>query len=82
MISIEEIKQMIIKRETEWLQEIHDDDDEVQGYIDLMKDEVNECENIDDIVGLYTMRGWDLYEGYENIISMLRENTKVEDYKI
>ena len=50
MISIEQIKQMIIKREIEWLQEIHDDD-EVQGYIDLMKDDVNECENIDDLVG-------------------------------
>ena len=78
MISIEQIKQMIIKRETEWLQEIHDDD-EVQGYIDLMKDEVNECENIDELVRFYTMQGMDLYEGYEAIISILRENTKVEE---
>ena len=78
MISIEEIKQMIIKREIEWLQEIHDDD-EVQGYIDLMKDEVNECENIDDLVGFYTMRGLDLWEEYEAIISILRENTKVKE---
>ena len=78
MISIEEIKQMIIKREIEWLQEIHDDD-EVQGYIDLMKDDVNECENIDDLVGFFMSTGLDIEESYMAIIQMLRENTKVKE---
>ena len=78
MISIEQIKQMIIKRETEWLQEIHDDD-EVQGYIDLMKDDVNECENIDDLVGFFMSTGLDVEESHMAIIQMLRENAKVKE---
>ena len=78
MISIEQIKQMIIKREIEWLQEIHDDD-EVQGYIDLMKDDVNECENIDDLVGFFMSTGLDVEESHMAIIQMLRENTKVKE---
>lgn len=78
MISIEQIKQMIIKREIEWLQEIHDDD-EVQGYIDLMKDDVNECENIDDLVGFFMSTGLDVEESHMAIIQMIRENTKVKE---
>ena len=78
MISIEEIKQMIIKREIEWLQEIHDDD-EVQGYIDLMKDDVNECENIDDLVEFFMRTDLDVVESHMAIIQMIRENTKVKE---
>ena len=78
MISIEQIKQMIIKRETEWLQEIHDDD-EVQGYIDLMKDDVNECENIDDLVEFFMRTDLDVVESHMAIIQMIRENTKVKE---
>ena len=78
MISIEQIKQMIIKREIEWLQEIHDDD-EVQGYIDLMKDDVNECENIDDLVGFFMSTDLDVEESHMAIIQMIRENTKVKE---
>jgi hypothetical protein len=78
MISIEEIKQMIIKNETGWLQEIHGDD-EAQMYVDGMKDEINSCEDIDDIADFYTSRGYGITEAYESIILVLRENTQVKE---
>lgn len=78
MISIEEIKQMIIKQETEWLQEIHGDD-ENQMYIDGMKDDVNECSTIDDLVNFYTNSGFSVEDGLGSIIELLRKNTQIKE---
>jgi hypothetical protein len=78
MISIEEIKQMIIKSETEWIEEIHDDN-EIPGLVNGMKDDVNDCETIDDIVYFYTSTGLSINEGFEAIIMILRENTQVKE---
>jgi len=78
MISIEEIKQMIIKNETEWLKETHGDD-EAQMYINGMIDEINDCKNIDDIAIFYSDRGYGVLEAYECIIHVLRENTQLKD---
>ena len=78
MISIEEIKQMVIKSETEWIEEIHDDD-EIPGLVNGMKDDVNDCETIDDIVYFYASTGLSIDEGFESIIKLLRENTQVKE---
>jgi hypothetical protein len=78
MVSIEEIKQMIIKQETEWIEEIHDDKD-IPIYVDGMRDDVNDCETIDDLVTFYTSTGLSINEGFEAIIKLLKENTKVKD---
>jgi len=78
MISIEEIKQMIIKNETEWIEEIHDDED-IPTYVNGMKDDVDDCETIDDLVGFYTSTGLSINEGFESIIKLLRENTQVKE---
>jgi len=78
MISIEEIKYMIIKSETEWIEEIHDDD-EIPGLVNSMKDDVIDCDTIDDLVGFYTSTGLSTEEGFETIIKLLRENTQLKD---
>ena len=78
MISIEEIKQMIIKNETEWIEEIHDDD-EIPGLVYGMIDDINECSCIDDLIDFYTTKGLDEREGFEAIIMILRENTQVKE---
>lgn len=78
MISIEEIKQMIIKNETGWLEEIHGDDG-AQVYIDGMKDEINDCKDIDDIANFYVSRGYGIAEAYESILHVLRENAQVKE---
>ena len=77
MISIDEIKQMIIKNETEWLKETHPENTN-QMYIDGMIDEINDCKDIDDIAIFYGNRGYKVIEAYECIICILRENTQVK----
>ena len=76
MIHIEEIKQMIIKKETEWIKEIHDDD-EIPGLVNGMIDDINDCFCIDDLIEFYTTKGLDEREGFEAIVMILRENTQV-----
>jgi len=78
MISIEEIKQMIIKSETEWLKETHPENTS-QMYINGVVDEINDCKNIDDIAIFYGDRGYGITEAYECIIHVLRENTQLKD---
>ena len=78
MISIEEIKQMVIKSETEWIEEIHDDE-EIPMYVNGMIDDINGCKIIDDIVDFYTTKGLEEYEAFEAIITLLRENTQLKD---
>lgn len=78
MISIEEIKQMIIKNETGWLEQIHGDN-EAQMYINGMIDEINDCKSINDIANFYGSRGYGVTEAYESIFYVLRENTQVKE---
>ena len=78
MISIEEIKQLVIQRETGWIEEIHDDQD-IPMYVKRMKDDVNECKNMNDIVEFFMITGLDVEESYMAIIQMLRENAKVKE---
>ena len=69
MITIQQLKNTIIQKETEWLREVHKD--EAQMRIDGMKDEINSCELVGDIVNFYTESGYDVFEAYENIIDAL-----------
>jgi HKD family nuclease len=40
-------------------------------YANGMKDEINSCESVEDIVNFYTESGYDMFEAYENIIDTL-----------
>ena len=78
MITLEQIKQLVIKSETEWLQEIHED--EAQHYIDGMIDEINECGCVSDIAMFYAnRRGDDVEEGLLIILSIIRNNCVLEE---
>ena len=44
-----------------------------------MKDDVNECENIDDLVEFFMRTDLDVVESHMAIIQMIRENTKVKE---
>ena len=74
-------KQMIIKNETEWIEETQGDD-EVQMYVKGMIDEINECSCIDDLIDFYIAEGLSMQEGFEAIIMLLRENTQVKEQKL
>jgi hypothetical protein len=78
MVTLEQIKAMIIKEETEWLIEVHGED-EAPMYISGMKDEINECESIGEVIDFYLSKGMDLYEVTGTIISLLRSNCVVKE---
>jgi hypothetical protein len=69
MITIQQLKEATIQKETEWLREVHKD--EAQIYIDGMKDDVNSCESVGGLVDFYIGCGYDMFEAYENIIDIL-----------
>jgi HKD family nuclease len=69
MITLQQLKEAIIQKETEWLREVHKD--EAQIYANGMKDEINSCESVEDIVNFYTESGYDMFEAFENIIDTL-----------
>lgn len=79
MITLEQIKQLVIKSETEWIEEIHDED-EAQHYINGMKDEINECDCVSDIAMFYAnRRGDDVEEGLLIVLSLLRNNCVIKE---
>jgi hypothetical protein len=82
MITLEQIKQLVIKSETEWREEIlalNHDEDEIQHFINEMKDEINECDCVSDIVHFYLKSGIDLEDAYLEIISLLRNNSIIKE---
>jgi hypothetical protein len=69
MITLQQLKEATIQKETEWLREVHKD--EAQIYIDGMKDDVNSCESVGGLVDFYIGCGYDMFEAYEYIIDTL-----------
>jgi hypothetical protein len=69
MITLQQLKDMIIQSEKRWLHEVHKD--EAQMYIDGMKDEINSCKSIGGLVDFYIGCGYDMFEAYECVIDTL-----------
>ena len=66
MITFEQVKQIIIEDETNWLHEVHDD--EADEYINMMVDEVSGCRSYSELADWYGTHGFDISESYETII--------------
>ena len=64
MINFEQVKQITIEIEQEWILSIEGDLENVNGTID----EINNCNTIDDLVRFYEERGYSNKEAYETII--------------
>ena len=71
MITLEQIKQLVIDSETSWLIDVHGEED-AKLYINGMTDEISECEDIDDIVEFYEKAGCSKAEGFKSIIDIMR----------
>ena len=71
MITFEQIKQITIKVEQEWVMEVAGENglDYIQGTIN----EINSCDTFDDLVKWYGDRGYNNDEAYRNIITNLME---------
>jgi hypothetical protein len=64
MINFEQVKQITIEIEQEWILSIEGDLENVNGTVD----EINNCITIDDLVRFYEERGYSNKEAYETII--------------
>ena len=75
MVSLRELKELLLQDEIEFMEEVPDAyGKDSQMHIDGMKDELNLCNSIDDIVSYYGTRGFDLEETYNNVIECLMNN--------
>jgi len=68
MINFEQVKQITIEIEKEWIKEVHGDNEEAIEYIQGTIEDINNCKTISDLVYFYNDRGYDNKEAYETII--------------
>ena len=67
MINFEQVKEITLLVEQEWVMGVEGNLDNVQNTFD----EINSCETLSDLVRFYEERGYDNNEAYEIIISNL-----------
>jgi hypothetical protein len=80
MVTLEQIKALVIKSETEWMMEVYDGDKFLPNFIDGMIDEINECSCISDIASFYSRsRDEDFEEGLLIVISIIRRNCVIKE---
>lgn len=64
MINFEQVKEITLEVEKEWVMEVEGNLDNVQNTFD----EINSCKTINDLVRFYEERGYSNKEAYETII--------------
>lgn len=64
MINFEQVKEITIEVEKEWVMDIEGNLDDVQNTFD----EINSCKTLSDLVRFYEERGYSNKEAYETII--------------
>jgi hypothetical protein len=75
MVSFRELKELIIKNEVESMVDVHGED--ASMYIDGITDEINMCEDIDDIISFYDQHAIDTREAFYIVTELLMNNTNL-----
>jgi hypothetical protein len=75
MVSFRELKELIIENEVESMVDVHGED--ASMYIDGIEDEINMCEDIDDIISFYDQHGIDTREAFYIVTELLMNNTNL-----
>jgi hypothetical protein len=75
MVSFRELKELIVENEVESMVDVHGED--ASMYIDGIKDEINMCEDIDDIISFYDQHGIDKREAFYIVTELLMHNTNL-----
>jgi Mg2+ and Co2+ transporter CorA len=76
MIKLRDLKELIINNEIEFIEQVQHEDPKM--YIDGIKDKINFCDTIDDIVLFYEERGYGLHDAYKNIINLLMNSAQLK----
>lgn len=79
MISFEQVKQITIEFEKEWIKGIHGNNEEAVEYIQGTIKDVNNCETIEELVHWYNDRGFDINEAYGIIIFNLMKFGSIDE---
>jgi hypothetical protein len=77
MIKLRELKELIIKNEIEFIEQVQHEDPKM--YIDGITDEINECDDIDDIILFYECHGYGLKTAYKIIIDLLMNSAQLKE---
>lgn len=77
MIKIKELKQLIIKGEIEFIEQVQHEDPKM--YIDGIKAEINECDDINDILEFYGNHGFELKIACKIIIDLLMNSAQLKE---
>jgi hypothetical protein len=77
MIKLRELKELIIKNEIEFIEQVQHEDPKM--YIDGIKDEINMCDDIDDIILFYENHGFGLKTAYKIIIDLLMNSAQLKE---
>jgi hypothetical protein len=80
MIELKKLKELIVNSEIEFIEQVHHEDPKM--YIDGITDEINMCDDIDDIILFYECHGYGLKTAYKIIIDLLMENTQLKKGKL
>jgi hypothetical protein len=75
MVSFRELKELIIENEVESMVDVHGED--APMYIDGIADEINMCEDIDDIISFYDQHAIDMREAFYIVTELLMNNTNL-----
>jgi hypothetical protein len=76
MIKLRELKELIIENEIEFIEQVQHEDPKM--YIDGIKDEINMCDDINDIIEFYGNHGYNVKESCEIIINLLMETAQLK----
>jgi hypothetical protein len=77
MIKLRELKELIIKGEIEFIEQVQHEDPKM--YIDGTKDEINECDDINDILEFYGNHGIELKTACKIIIDLLMNSSQLKE---
>jgi len=75
MVSFRELKELIIENEVEFMVDVHGED--ASMYIDGITDEINMCEDIDDIISFYDQHAIDIREAFYIVTELLMNNSNL-----
>ena len=71
-VTFEQLKQVIIRSEENYLFDYHENDGQDSApYIEEMKEEISDCKSLSQLVDWYGMSGFDDSEAYEKILKIL-----------
>jgi hypothetical protein len=72
MVSFRELKELLLQDEIEFMEDV--DGEDAPMYIDGITDEINMCEDIDDIISFYDH---DIREAFYIVTELLMNNTNL-----